>query len=343
MAADHPQGRSTRFAQPWRAAHDWTKNPKTTGVHCTEPLPAAAIAWAERQAGVLTRSQLTSFGLRDSQVARLVRGQVLQRLDRGVYVLGVLEPTWHQYAWGAVLLGGSSARLIGASAAVFHGLADPRLPIQLAVDSTSGLASRRWMTVVRQRPKGRPSRFLASPPRTVVEDTVLDMCASAANEAAVIGFLTLSIPRLTSPGKLRRALERRTRIAHRSLISAILAETANGVQSPLEYRWIEQVERPHRLPVPTRPYRLPSGGVTDGAYEQFRVLLELDGRRYHDGERRFRDWRRDNLSSEDGWLTLRYGWHDTVVESCETAGNVFRVLRRRGYTGQPARCTRCQN
>jgi hypothetical protein len=177
----------------------------------------------------------------------------------------------------------------------------------------------------------------------VVEDTVLDMCASAANEAAMIGFLTLSIPRLTSPGKLRRALERRARIAHRSLISAILAETANGVQSPLEYRWIEQVERPHRLPVPTRPYRLPSGAVTDGAYQQFRVLLELDGRRYHDGERRFRDWRRDNLSSEDGWLTLRYGWHDTVVESCETAGNVFRVLRRRGYTGQPARCTRCQN
>jgi len=219
-------------------------------VHCTEPLPAAAIAWAERQAGVLTRSQLTSFGLHDSQVARLVRGQVLQRLDRGVYVLGA----WSRPGTSthAVLLGGSSARLIGASAAVFHGLADPRLPIQLAVDWTSGLTSRRWMTVVRQRPEARPSRFLASPPRTVVEDTVLDMCASAANEAAVIGFLTLSIPRLTSPGKLRRALERRARIAHRLLISDILAEAANGVQSPLEYRWIEQVERPHRLPVPTR-------------------------------------------------------------------------------------------
>jgi Transcriptional regulator, AbiEi antitoxin len=221
-------------------------------VHFTEPIPAAAIAWAERQAGVLTRAQLISFGLYDSQVARLVYRQVLQRLDRGIYVLGVLEPTWQQYAWGAVLLGGRSARLIGSSAAVFHGLADPRLPIQLAVDSSSGLASRRWMTVVRQRPEARPSRFLASPRRTVVEDTVLDMCASAPNEAAVIGFLTLSIPRLTSPGKLRRALERRARIAHRPLIRDILAETKNGVQSPLEYHWIKQVERPHRLPVPTR-------------------------------------------------------------------------------------------
>ncbi|HJV13151.1 MAG TPA: hypothetical protein VJ625_04590 [Propionibacteriaceae bacterium] len=58
-----------------------------------------------------------------------------------------------------------------------------------------------------------------------------------------------------------------------------MAETATGVQSPLEFRWIKQVERPHRLPTPTRPYQLPSGGVADGGYEEFRVLLELDGRR----------------------------------------------------------------
>jgi len=143
-------------------------------VHHAEPLPSAAIAWAEHQFGVLTRAQLISFGLHDSQVARLVHRQVLQRIDRGIYILGLLEPSWHHYAWGAVLLGGRSARLIGASAAVFYGLADPRLPIQLGVDSTSGLASRQWLTVFRQRAEARPSRFLASPPRTLVEDTVLD-------------------------------------------------------------------------------------------------------------------------------------------------------------------------
>ncbi len=310
-------------------------------MHHSEPLPSAAIAWAERQSGVLTRAQLINFGLHDSQVARLVRQQVLRRLDRGIYILGVLEPTWHQYAWAAVLLGGRSARLMGASAAVFEGLTNPSLPILVSVDSTSGLLSRRWLTVVRQRSTARPPGSLTSPPRTLIEDTVLDLCAAASNEAAVIGFLTLSIPRLTNSRRLARALERRSRIAHRRLIADIVAETAIGVQSPLEFRWMKQIERPHRLPIPTRPYRLPSGAVADGAYEEFRVLLELDGRRYHDGERRFRDWRRDNLSSEDGWLTLRYGWHDTVVESCATAGNLVRVLRRRGYDGELARCTHC--
>jgi hypothetical protein len=115
--------------------------------------------------------------------------------------------------------------------------------------------SRPWLTVIRQRSTARPSRSLAAPPRTLIEDTVLDLCAAASDEATVIGFLTLSIPRLTNSRRLARALERRSRIAHRRLIAEIIAETAIGVQSPLEFRWIKQVERPHRLPVPTRPYQ----------------------------------------------------------------------------------------
>src|SRR5215207_2137284 len=124
---------------------------------------------------VLTRAQLISFGLHDSQLARLVRQQVLRRLDRGVYIFGVLGADVAAVRVAAVLLGGS-ARLIGASAAVFEGLVDPSLPILLSVDSTSGLMSRPWLTVVRQRSTARPSSSLAAPPRTLIEDTVLDLC-----------------------------------------------------------------------------------------------------------------------------------------------------------------------
>jgi hypothetical protein len=91
-------------------------------MHHAEPLSTEAITWAGRQAGVLTRTQLIGFGLRDSQISRLVRQQALQRLDRGTHILGIQEATWHQHAWAAVLLGGRSARLIGPSAAVFDGL-----------------------------------------------------------------------------------------------------------------------------------------------------------------------------------------------------------------------------
>jgi hypothetical protein len=44
-----------------------------------------------------------------------------------------------------------------------------------------------------------------------------------------------------SARKLQRILDRRGRIPHRSLINDIVAETAIGVQSPLEYRWIKHV------------------------------------------------------------------------------------------------------
>jgi hypothetical protein len=40
-----------------------------------------------------------------------------------------------------------------------------------------------------------------------VEDTVLDPCAAAPDDARVIGFLTLSVPRLTNAKKLKQALD----------------------------------------------------------------------------------------------------------------------------------------
>lgn len=176
---------------------------------------------------------------------------------------------------------------------------------------------------------------------TLVEDTVLDLCDKAADEAAVVGLLSTACQRQTNPSRLRRALASRQRVRHRQLIAAVLADVETGAQNPLEVRRIRDVERPHRLPVPTRQLVLPGGRVADAAWQEARVLLELDGRAHHDGDRRFRDWRRDNEHSESGWLTLRYGWHDVVKDSCGVAGNLARVLISRGAEVDIRRCPRC--
>jgi hypothetical protein len=149
-------------------------------------------------------------------------------------------------------------------------LRPPRQPGREAGPSTSSSTPRsRHLHFGRSRADMAPMRVGRRPARRPVGTA--DGCISGSvrgpNEAAVIGFLTLSIPRLTNSRRLARALERRSRIAHRRLIADIVAETAIGVQSPLEFRWMKQIERPHRLPIPTRPYRLPSGAVADGAYE----------------------------------------------------------------------------
>lgn len=314
----------------------------TPGMHRAEPLPPIVKACAARQDGILTRAQLADFGLGDSQIARLHRQQVLHKVDRAVYQLGGMTTGFPQYAWAAVLLGGRGARLLGRSAGAYEKLCEPELPITLGVPLGHGLRSRSWIRVVRERPEVRAGRWIGAPARTIIEDTVLDMCNTARDEAEVIAFVTSACQRRTTPERLELALARRQRLAHRILIEAMVAETVDGVRSPLESRWIRNVERPHGLPAPKRQYRLPSGAYADGAYEEFRVLLELDGKRWHDGSRRFRDWRRDNSSSEDGWLTLRYGWLESGrADACDTAGNVGRVLRNRGWLGGLTLCPRC--
>jgi hypothetical protein len=52
-----------------------------------------------------------------------------------------------------------------------------------------------------------------------------------------------------------------------------------------------------------------------------------------------RDSRRDNQAGAEGILTARYGWRDVCGHPCETALLQARILRKRGWTGQPRPCS----
>ena len=123
----------------------------------------------------------------------------------------------------------------------------------------------------------------------------------------------------------------------------MLSDVAKGVESPLELRYLRDVERAHGLPEGQRQrYR---GGLrhrTDVSYDEFAVLVELDGRLGHEGAGRFRDMRRDNDFALRALLTLRYGWPDVVDRPCEVAFQVATVLADRGWTGLFGRCHRCE-
>ena len=77
-------------------------------------------------------------------------------------------------------------------------------------------------------------------------------------------------------------------------------------------------------------------------YEQFGVIIELDGRAGHEGVRpAFRDLERDNAHAEHNLITLRYGSADVRGKPCEVAAQVATALRSRGWTGVYAGCPRC--
>jgi hypothetical protein len=149
--------------------------------------------------------------------------------------------------------------------------------------------------------------------------------------------------RLTTTARLQRHLDQRARHHHRGLLRSLLADAAEGAESPLEVNFLRDVERPHGLPRGDRqssrtglPY------LSDVRYRRFALLVELDGKLGHEGEGRFRDMRRDNLHALGDELTLRFGWYDVTTSPCSVAYQIFLVLSRRGYDLPFRRCGNCR-
>jgi very-short-patch-repair endonuclease len=181
------------------------------------------------------------------------------------------------------------------------------------------------------------------PPRTRVEDTVLDLVDVSATFDDACGWVTRACGRgLTTQERLRAAMAARGRLRWRQSLSVVLADAADGVHSVLEFRYYRDVERAHRLPPAVRQARVVRGRRTqyrDALYARYRVVVELDGRLAHPGDARWRDIRRDNAAAADGGITLRYGWTEVTANPCRTAGELARVLVQRGWAGLPQLCS----
>ena len=229
-------------------------------------------------------------------------------------------------------------------AAALHGLSDDRaLPVEVLVTFGRHLTDRQWVSFPQERDGVRGVSTGAEPPRTRVEDTVLDLCADS-TDAQCVAWITVAVQRrLTTVQQMVGAMNRRTRLPHRRLIQDLLGDVANGVHSPLEHRYLIDVERAHGLPPASRQHRSPGRNVfVDVAYLQFAVLVELDGRVGHTGDGAWRDRGPDNAHAHQGSVTLRFGWSEISDEPCAVALQVGEVLVNRGWGGYPSKCDRCR-
>ena len=169
---------------------------------------------------------------------------------------------------------------------------------------------------------------------------MLDMCEDP-DSARVAALVSQAVQtRRTTTDRLRRRLEGRPRHSQRRLLLGLLADVAEGLESPLELRYLREVERPHGLPRGNRQHRA-RGTARDVYYSEFATVVELDGRIGHEGSGVFRDMRRDNRSTLSGEATLRYGWADVTERPCLVAAEVGAVLSRRGWTGIIQHCSNC--
>lgn len=188
--------------------------------------------------------------------------------------------------------------------------------------------------------KRHPSRL---PPQTRLEDTVLDLIDQSDTAVAVIDLLLKACQRrLTTPTRLTDLARARTRLRWRRLVSDVLADVRDGVQSALERHYFRDVEVAHGLPRGQRNARDGGKGrarYRDVRYRLWKLIVELDGRAAHPTDERERDDLRDNavLEGEDV-RTLRYGWRSVVGQPCRTAAQIASVLRRGGWVGEVRRC-----
>jgi len=312
-------------------------------VHARIDPPDDLLLLATQQSGVVTAEQALGHGLTRASLKRLVDQGSWQRLTRGVFLLGVGEPAWLALAWAGTLIGGDRSRLGFEAAGHLWGIVeDPPPTIPVLVPWTTVLDPREPWAFRRERPGVRSARSPGSPSRTTLEDTVIDLCADATpRELVSVVTAAVQIGR-TSAGALLASVDQRARLSQRALLKELLTDVGEGAESPLELRYLHDVERRHQLPQARRQQRSARRqAVRDLRYEEFALLIELDGRTHIPG--RFRDMERDNGALLDGEVTLRYGWGDVTGRPCQVAGEVARLLTLRGWSGVMTRCSWCGN
>lgn len=296
------------------------------------------------QHGAMTRSQLIGRGLSDAAIAHQVRAGRWQQVHRGTYVLftGPLPPSTR--LWAALLRAGPTAVASHWTAAHLDGLADDAgTLLHVTVDPSSRPRGRidgvQVHSAHRLAASRHPSR---TPPRTRVEDTVLDLVDLAPTLGDVAGWVTRACQRrLTTPDRLALALASRAKIAWRPETEAMVVDVADGAASPLEVAFVRRVARAHGLPVGVLNERRSGRRVVwvDVSLRPYSTRIELDGRVGHVEMGAFRDRRRDNAATVAGEVTLRYGHVETLGDSCGVAAEIASVIGPRGWTGTLEACS----
>jgi hypothetical protein len=299
---------------------------------------------ARRQAWIITRAQALGAGMsRHAIHARLDSGR-WQRLHAGVYAVHSGPLGRESLLWAAVLGARPGAVLCHQTAAELYGLVEPRKRslIHVMVPRGHGVAPMSGVVFHYSRRVHAARHPALEPPRTRLEETVLDLAeAETTATGAISWILNACASRRTTPGLLLKAMNARPWMHRRKILLAALGDARIGVHSILERGYLYHVERAHGLPKGARQRRTRAGRSSryeDVRYEEYGVIVELDGRQAHPEGERWRDTRRDNVSAANGMITLRYTYADVMEHPCQIADEVARALASRGYTGGAHRC-----
>jgi hypothetical protein len=297
-------------------------------------LDPALAKLAAAQASTFSRAQAIAHDLNDHAAEVRVRRGWLTIEAPGVYGLVGVAPSWRRSLWIAHLAVGPLSWLSHQAAAAILGVEGfPRGPVVLTAKHPNHVRVRG--AVIHQSTDINERWVMTKPgwpPMTTGARLFVDLAAvcrylrllTALDTARSAGIVTIE-----DVAVALQALARRGKPGVR-VLARVLDEL--GPKEPIPVSVLErmlfgQLERAG-LPRPIKQFPLPGRqairGCADGGYTDAMMILEADGRRWHDRLRDLkRDRERDNEATRAGYVTLRF-LHEWITSD---PGGVIETVR----------------
>jgi very-short-patch-repair endonuclease/predicted transcriptional regulator of viral defense system len=280
---------------------------------------------ANAQCGLLRYEDLLELGLTRNEIRTRRHAFRLNRVHAGVYAFGHTalrdEGRWLAALWAC----GPGVVLSHQSAATYHGwsLPDPEPSIHLSTERT--VRSRGDLVVHRVARLDRRDYHddgrvpVTTIPRTLVD--LADVLSWPAYRALADGLPQLHVQ------AIRAAQGRAPKRIGRGLVLRLIEADDAHTKSEFERRFLRFV-RAHGLRRPDHLNHVAAGHKADAVYTEARLVVELDGRGYHQRRGQMRaDRRRDADYQLAGYRIVRLVWDDLHPdEAAATAARLSRFL-----------------
>ena len=268
---------------------------------------------ARGQGGVVAQGQLVRHGVSYADVHRMSRTGGLERLCRGVYLVGGAPLTFHAQLWSAVLA--TRGALGFGTAAELWGISDIRaMKVHVIVPHQRRIAIPFGVRVHRVPLPGNARRDVDGLPVSARPWTVLDYLATLrGSDASALFDRSLQQGWLQPMDVQVRLTDWRGRTGNRQLRR--LATTLGDNAAAESERRLHRILRQAGVVGWRANYRVWAAGdlvgVIDVAIPEQKLAIEVDGMAHHIDVTRFRrDRTKQNRLVLLGWTVLRFTWAD---------------------------------
>jgi very-short-patch-repair endonuclease len=302
----------------------------------------------EHHDGVLSTATMLKF-LTESELRWQVASGRWQKPTRGA-VVAHSGPLTDRQALRAVLLrAGPQAAIAGLTAARldgFSGFGDKVSMTDRPIHLLMPAGYKRRMYPLRLNVVTHYSRTLTDndvhpirqPRRTRIARSLVDAAAWMPTERGAMAVLAAGVQQgLVRVGDMREVIERIETMHRHGLMIRVLPDIEGGAQALSELDFTYQVVRRHRLPEPSRQVaRRDVRGRQrwfDVMWDEWKVVVEIDGAQHQEPLQRWDDMERDNDLNLGGYRTLRFPAWRVRQEPEYVAREILKALRRAGYQG----------